>query len=86
MQLNRIIKTVFLLEFVKSLIVAVKEIFKSKKTINLATPFAPSATATQSGVTENTAWSCMTTSPTPTNTPTWPSETRPKKCSKGCND
>ena len=34
MNLNRIIKTIFLLEFLKSLIIAVKEIFKSKKTIN----------------------------------------------------
>ena len=34
MKLNRIIKTIFLLEFVESLILAFKEIFKSKKTIN----------------------------------------------------
>jgi len=35
MKLNRIIKTIFLLEFVKALAIAIKEIFKSKKTINL---------------------------------------------------
>ena len=34
MKLNRIIKTIFLLEFVKGLSIAIKEIFKSKKTIN----------------------------------------------------
>ena len=34
MKLNRIIKTIFLLEFVKALALAIKEIFKSKKTIN----------------------------------------------------
>ena len=34
MKLNRIIKTIFLLEFVKGLNIAIKEIFKSKKTIN----------------------------------------------------
>ena len=34
MNLNRIIKTIFLLEFVKGLNNAIKEIFKSKKTIN----------------------------------------------------
>jgi NADH-quinone oxidoreductase chain I len=34
MKLNRIIKTIFLLEFVKALAIAIKEIFKSKKTIN----------------------------------------------------
>ena len=34
MKLNRIIKTIFLLEFVKGLAIAIKEIFKSKKTIN----------------------------------------------------
>jgi len=33
MKLNRIIKTIFLLEFVKGLAIAIKEIFKSKKTI-----------------------------------------------------
>ena len=31
MKLNRIIKTIFLLEFVKALAIAIKEIFKSKK-------------------------------------------------------
>lgn len=34
MKLNRIIKTIFLLDFVKALAIAIKEIFKSKKTIN----------------------------------------------------
>ena len=34
MKLNSIIKTIFLLEFVKALAIAIKEIFKSKKTIN----------------------------------------------------
>ena len=34
MTLSRIIKTIFLLEFVKGLAIAIKEIFKSKKTIN----------------------------------------------------
>ena len=34
MKLNRIIKTIFLLEFVKALAIAIKEIFKPKKTIN----------------------------------------------------
>ena len=34
MKLNRIIKTIFLLEFVKALAIAIKEIFKSKKKIN----------------------------------------------------
>ena len=34
MKLNRIIKIIFLLEFVKGLNIAIKEIFKSKKTIN----------------------------------------------------
>ena len=34
MKLNRIIKTIFLLEFVKALAIAIKEIFRSKKTIN----------------------------------------------------
>ena len=34
MKLNRVIKTIFLLEFIKSLSIAVKEIFRSKKTIN----------------------------------------------------
>ena len=34
MKLNRIIKTIFLLEFVRGLNLAIKEIFKSKKTIN----------------------------------------------------
>ena len=34
MKLNRIIKTIFLLEFVRGLNIAIKEIFKSKKTIN----------------------------------------------------
>ena len=34
MKFNRIIKTIFLLEFVKGLAIAIREIFKSKKTIN----------------------------------------------------
>jgi len=34
MKLSRIIKTIFLLEFVRGLNIAIKEIFKSKKTIN----------------------------------------------------
>ena len=34
MKLTRIIKTIFLLEFVRGLNIAIKEIFKSKKTIN----------------------------------------------------
>ncbi len=34
MKLNRIIKTIFLLEFFKSFVVAIREIFRSKKTIN----------------------------------------------------
>ena len=34
MKIYRIIKTIFLLEFVKSLYIAFREIFKSKKTIN----------------------------------------------------
>jgi NADH-quinone oxidoreductase chain I len=34
MKLNRIIKIIFLSEFVKALAIAIKEIFKSKKTIN----------------------------------------------------
>ena len=34
MKLNRIIKTIFLLEFIKGLNIAIREIFKSKKTIN----------------------------------------------------
>ena len=34
MKFNRIIKTIFLLEFVKGLAIAIREIFKPKKTIN----------------------------------------------------
>ena len=34
MKLSRIIKTIFLLDFLKALIIALKETFKSKKTIN----------------------------------------------------
>ena len=34
MKFNRIIKTIFLVEFLKALAIAIKEIFKSKKTIN----------------------------------------------------
>ena len=34
MRLNRIIKTIFLIEFLRAMAIAVKEIFKSKKTIN----------------------------------------------------
>ena len=34
MKLNRIIKIIFLTEFVKGLLIAIREIFKSKKTIN----------------------------------------------------
>ena len=34
MKFNRIIKTIFLVEFVQALILAIKEIFRSKKTIN----------------------------------------------------
>ena len=34
MKLNRIIKTIFLVEFLRALVIAFKEIFKSKKTIN----------------------------------------------------
>ena len=34
MKFNRIIKTIFLVEFLKALAIAIKEIFKLKKTIN----------------------------------------------------
>ena len=34
MQLNRIFKIIFLSEFVKAIIIAIKEIFKKKKTLN----------------------------------------------------
>jgi len=34
MKFNRIIKTIFLVEFLRALMIAIKEIFKSKKTIN----------------------------------------------------
>ena len=34
MNLSRIFKTVFLIEFVKGLLMAVREIFKKSKTIN----------------------------------------------------
>ena len=34
MSINRILKTIFLIEFIKGLIMAVKEIFKKSKTIN----------------------------------------------------
>ena len=34
MKLNRILKIIFLSEFIKSLVIAFKEIFKKKKTIN----------------------------------------------------
>ena len=34
MKLNRIIKTIFLIEFIRALVIAIKEIFKPKKTIN----------------------------------------------------
>jgi NADH-quinone oxidoreductase chain I len=34
MKFNRIIKTIFLVEFLRALVIAIKEIFKSKKTIN----------------------------------------------------
>ena len=34
MKLNRFFKIIFLSEFVKAIIIAIKEIFKSKKTIN----------------------------------------------------
>ena len=34
MKLNRILKIIFLSEFIKSLAIAFKEIFKKKKTIN----------------------------------------------------
>ena len=34
MKLNRILKIIFLSEFIKSLAIAFKEIFKRKKTIN----------------------------------------------------
>ena len=34
MKLNRILKIIFLSEFIKSIIIAFKEIFKNKKTIN----------------------------------------------------
>ena len=34
MKFSRIIKTIFLIEFIKSLLIAFKEIFKPKKTIN----------------------------------------------------
>ena len=34
MKLNRIIKTIFLVEILKALAIAIKEIFRSKKTIN----------------------------------------------------
>ena len=34
MKFSRLIKTIFLIEFIKALLIAIKEIFKSKKTIN----------------------------------------------------
>ena len=34
MKFNRIIKTIFLVDFLRALAIAIKEIFKSKKTIN----------------------------------------------------
>ena len=34
MNFSRLIKTIFLIEFIKALLIAIKEIFKSKKTIN----------------------------------------------------
>ena len=34
MKLNRIIKTVFMADFASGLLIAIKQIFKSKKTIN----------------------------------------------------
>ena len=34
MNLNRFLKTIFLAEFIKGLFIAIKEIFKKKKTIN----------------------------------------------------
>ena len=34
MNFNRIIKTIFLIEFVKAMFKAIKEIFRKKKTIN----------------------------------------------------
>ena len=34
MNISRIIKTVFMLDFLSGLLIAIKEIFKSKKTIN----------------------------------------------------
>jgi len=34
MKFNRIIKTIFLVEFLRALAIAIKEVFKSKKTIN----------------------------------------------------
>ena len=34
MKISRIFKTIFLLEFVKGLLIAIREVFKSKKTIN----------------------------------------------------
>ena len=34
MKINRIIKTVFMVDFVAGLLIAIKKIFKSKKTIN----------------------------------------------------
>ena len=34
MKLNRIIKTIFMADFLTGLLIAIKKIFKSKKTIN----------------------------------------------------
>ena len=34
MKLNRFLKTIFLAEFISALALAIKEIFKAKKTIN----------------------------------------------------
>ena len=34
MKLSRLIKTVFMVDFVTGLMIAIKEVFKSKKTIN----------------------------------------------------
>ena len=34
MKISRILKTIFLVDFISALLIAIKEIFKSKKTIN----------------------------------------------------
>ena len=34
MKINRVIKTIFMLDFIVGLVVAIKKIFSSKKTIN----------------------------------------------------